>query len=321
MIALKVGDLAPNHYRDLYENKEMPIRLKAEEHTAQIASTVAQERQEEFKKGKIHLMSSSTTFELGVDLGDLEVVFLRNVPPEPFNYAQRAGRAGRRDTTPGLVITYCRRNPHDLYHYVDPEQRILTGKIRTPPLRLRNEKIISRHIAATALSAFFRENRENRERFRNVQSLVGNWENPRGREDFQSFCDQNRVSLEMALRSIVPEEMHAETGLTGDGSWIEKVAGKDSRFAEVEMKVREDYREMEKFEKDSAVRREYSKAGKAKKRMDTIAYESALTFLSRQAVIPKYGFPVDVVELDAHQSSKSEAAKVSLQRDLSQAIA
>ena len=317
LITLKVGDLAPNHYRNLYKDKNMPIRLNAEEHTAQISSGEAQKRQEEFKKGRIHLLSSSTTFELGVDLGDLEVVFLRNVPPEPFNYKQRAGRAGRRNT-PGLSLTYCRRNPHDLYHYADPERRILQGEIRTPPLRLRNEKIISRHITATALSAFFRENRE---RFINVQNLVGDWENPQGAKDFKDFCEQNRDCLETALRSIVPEEMHEETGLVGDGSWMDKVAGKASRFAEVEMKVCADYREMEKFEKDSAVRREYSKAGKAKKRMDTIAEERALMFLSRQAVIPKYGFPVDVVELDTHPSSNSEAAKVSLQRDLSQAIA
>ena len=187
LVVVKVGDLAPNHYRKLYEDKEMPIRLKAEEHTAQIASGEAQERQKEFKSGRIHLLSSSTTFELGVDLGNLEVVFLRNVPPEPFNYAQRAGRAGRRDT-PGLALTYCRRNPHDLYHYADPESRILKGEIRTPPLRLRNEKIISRHIAATALSAFFRV-RENPERFRNVECLIGgDWENPRGAKDFKDFC-------------------------------------------------------------------------------------------------------------------------------------
>lgn len=327
LIAVKAGDLAPNHYRKFYEDKEMPIRLEAEEHTAQISSGEAQERQKRFrdkkedkipKENKIHLLSSSTTFELGVDLGDLEVVFLRNVPPEPFNYAQRAGRAGRRDDMPGLVITYCRRNPHDLYHYADPEKRILKGEIRTPPLRLRNEKIISRHIAATALSAFFRENAE---RFRNVECLIGgDWGNPQGGKDFKRFCEQKRNSLETALRSIVPEEMHEETGLASDGSWIEKVAGKASRFAEVEMKVCKDYNNMERLRTEFFKQRRRG-GDRIIKRMDTIAYESTLRFLSRQAVIPKYGFPVDVVELDTHPSSNSEAAKVSLQRDLSQAIA
>ena len=122
------------------------------------------------------------------------------------------------------------------------------------------------------------------------------------------------------MRSIVPEEMHKETGLAGDGSWIEKVAGEDSLFAEVEMKVCKDYDNMERLRTEFFKQRRRG-GDRIIKRMDTIAYESALTFLSRQAVIPKYGFPVDVVKLDTPPSSKSEASKVSLQRDLSQAIA
>ncbi|MEG3066459.1 MAG: hypothetical protein RQM89_11270 [Acetomicrobium sp.] len=51
----------------------------------------AREFQREFKKGNIHVLSCSTTFELGVDLGDLDTIFLRAVPPEAFNYAQRVG--------------------------------------------------------------------------------------------------------------------------------------------------------------------------------------------------------------------------------------
>ncbi len=82
-----------------------------------------------------------------MDLGDLDVVFLRNVPPEPFNYTQRVGRAGRRDR-PGLALTYCRRNPHDLYHYADPEGRVIAGRVQPPRLRMRNEKIILRHMVS-----------------------------------------------------------------------------------------------------------------------------------------------------------------------------
>ena len=159
--------LQENHYRILYQSANLPPALSAEEHTAQIDSDEARQRQDKFKNGSIHLLSSSTTFEVGVDLGDLEVVFLRNVPPESFNYTQRVGRAGRRET-PGLALTYCRRNPHDLYHYEDPVNRVVNGTVHPPRLRMTNEKIILRHMVATTLSAFFRENRV---RFNKVENF------------------------------------------------------------------------------------------------------------------------------------------------------
>ena len=311
--------LRENHYRILYESNDLPPVLHAEEHTAQIESNEARQRQDRFKKGETHLLSSSTTFEVGVDLGDLEVVFLRNVPPEPFNYTQRVGRAGRRET-PGLALTYCRRNPHDLYHYEDPEKRVIEGKVRPPRLQMKNTKVIVRHIVAAALSAFFKAP-ENRTRFGNVEALVGDWSSPRGVYDLKQFCENNKA-LKYSLDRIVPENMHQWTGLVDD-SWIDKIAGSESRFSFVEAEVCADYDAMGKA-KDNLIKEQPPKwtikVGQMERRMKTIACERTLNFLSRKAVIPKYGFPVDVVELDTRLQN-GHATGVSLQRDLSQAIA
>ena len=309
-------NLEENHYRMLYESRDLPPSLLAEEHTAQIENDKARELQDRFKNGHINLLSSSTTFEVGVDLGDLEVVFLRNVPPEPFNYTQRAGRAGRRQT-PGLVLTYCRRNPHDLYHYENPMDRIIRGRVRPPRLNMKNEKIISRHIVAEVLSAFFKR-KEYRKRFKNVKSFVVDWEDPKAVSDLKNFCENNQT-LKNSLCRIVPDAMLNSAGLNND-TWIDKICGRDSRFKLFEDEVCVDYRKMQEL------RQKYfdcdldGKIKRVRKRMDTIADELTLTFLSRKAIIPKYGFPVDVVELETPLETQ-KSAMVSLQRDLSQAIA
>ena len=308
--------LKQNHYYVLYRDKDMPPKLRAEEHTAQVHSEEAQIRQREFIEGKIDLLSSSTTFEVGVDLGDLEVAFLRNVPPETFNYTQRVGRVGRSET-PGLAVTYCRRNPHDLYHFADPKERILEGKIHPPHLRLHNEKIIIRHIAAMALSAFFKANKE---RFENVESLIGqDWGNSKATSDVRKFLKNNTV-IQDSLRAVVPADIYEKVGLHND-EWIDKIAGNNSQYAKSEQEVCEDYNRMRTKREVYKAQNKLKPASRIDTRMKTIAKEKSLNFLSRKAIIPKYGFPVDVVELDTRPSTTREASKISLQRDLSQAIA
>ena len=314
---IRAKELEANHYRLLYEDN-LPGMLRAEEHTAQIDKEKAREFQREFKAGKIHVLSSSTTFELGVDLGDLDIIFLRNVPPETFNYAQRVGRAGRRSGFPGFAITFCRRNPHDLYHYAKPDERILKGIIRPPVISLRNEKIITRHIVATALSYFFRDFRD---RFQNVEQLFGDLEHPSGVSEFSNFLRQHKTKLEESLAGIIPSTMTNEVGLN-DGGWLQRIVGKDSRFALAEVEVSSDFRAVRKLELDSVARRDPEKYKWAVGRAKTIASEDVLSFLSRKTIIPKYGFPVDVVELDTHRTKQtSESFEVLLQRDLSIAIA
>jgi hypothetical protein len=322
--SVRSSDLGENHYRMLYET-DLPSRLRVEEHTAQIDKEKAREFQNDFKESqkenRINVLSCSTTFELGVDLGDLDTVFLRNVPPEAFNYAQRVGRAGRRSGFPGIAITYCRRNPHDLYHYSHLE-RMLEGKTQTPTLSIRNQKIILRHVSAVALASYFREHPE---RFENVGPLMGDAAQPDLTKAFSAFVSQNRAPLEAALRLIVPHGMDKEIGLC-DASWIEKIAGAKSRLAWAESEVSSDCQSARMLQTSAAADEDYETAKWAKARVDTIMQEDVPSFLSRKAIIPKYGFPVDVVELDTHPTKSGSgrgraSSEVVLQRDLALAVA
>jgi len=195
---------------------------------------------------------------------------------------------------------------------------MLKGMVRPPVLSLRNEKIITRHIAATALSHFFRTSPE---RFQSVEELLKDLEHPCGITDFNEFLRQHKAELEESLREIAPPEMANQVGLN-NGEWIERVVGDDGRFSLAEAEVSSDFRTVKKLQKRSSDDEDYKTADWAKARAKTIAEEDVLSFLSRKAVIPKYGFPVDVVELDAHRTQRSfESMQISLQRDLAIAVA
>ncbi len=324
-------DPGRRHYRRLYQ-ESLPPKLRAEEHTAQIDHDEARAFQEDFAEGRIHLLSSSTTFELGVDLGDLDTVFLRNVPPEPFNYAQRVGRAGRRAGRPGFAVTYCRRRPHDLVHFADPT-RMMSGRTRPPVLRLTNAKIVSRHVTTFVLSDFFRAHPE---RFASVDALFGlstGGDSVRATDLVHAHGLERRREIESRLREIVPSGLHGPLGID-DGRWMAVVAGtrleaeaglsQPSRLQDAEAELLGDYSQVRDLETLASSERRHKDAAWARARAETIAGEDVLSFLSRKAVIPKYGFPVDVVELDLHRTRRSpdaDATKVSLQRDLAIAVA
>ncbi len=301
-------------YRELYESfSGEPRRFLVEEHTAQLTTQKAQEYQLRFSRGDLHILSCSTTFELGVDLGDIDVVFMRNVPPEPFNYAQRAGRTGRRQQL-GLVVTFCRRRPHDLYHFQFPE-RLLRGEGRTMVPRHWSRRVIQRHVNAVVFSRFFRACPE---RFRNVEALVGEHWAPRELgNQLGAFITAHQRDLLEEMRAVLRDCLDQDSAAVVDAeTLLAGVTESDGVLDRAVAEVCEDYRLVRELEEQARNERRYKDAEWARLRAETIAREDVLSFLSRKAVIPKYGFPVDVVELTVPDSSKG----VELTRDLRFAI-
>jgi len=138
----------------VYFYKEVAIELQglqAREHTAQVPSDERQKREDEFREATLPVLFCSPTMELGVDISQLNVVNMRNVPPTPANYAQRSGRAGR-SGQPALVFTYCTSgSPHDQYFYKRPSLMV-HGAVKPPRLDLANEDLVRSHVHAVWLA-------------------------------------------------------------------------------------------------------------------------------------------------------------------------
>ena len=134
--------------------------LRPEEHTAMVPND-ERERLENLFKGTsdaVNCLVCTPTLELGIDIGQLDSVLMRNVPPLPANYWQRAGRAGRRHRM-AVDITYSRPLSHDRAYFADPP-KLLTGRIDPPAFNLRNELMIAKHVHATVIADLHRYGRD-----------------------------------------------------------------------------------------------------------------------------------------------------------------
>ena len=180
--SIRAGEAKGNRYfHDLYNSIASDLKqsqssyweFEGREHTAQVEQRFREwrewrfrfeERDQEALKDTafeikaagesnrfLPVLFCSPTMELGVDISELNAVYLRNVPPTPANYAQRAGRAGRSGQA-AVIVTYCSsQSPHDQYFF-ERRAEMAAGIIRPPALDITNEELIRSHLHAIWLA-------------------------------------------------------------------------------------------------------------------------------------------------------------------------
>ena len=321
------GELLSDHYAQLFTDTE-PHAMEVHEHTAQWAAARASTLQEDFVQGKVNVLSCSTTFELGVDVGEVQAVFLRNVPPAAANYVQRAGRAGRRADSAALVVTYAQSRSHDLSHFDHPE-RMVDGTVDPPRILLDNATITRRHCHSVAYAAFARELAEDDEH----PSTLGEFflapaDNSRRAFDLQ-WIDWLRTrppAVRAALERILPTDMAGQIGID-DWDWVEAlVEERDEEpmfgwLTRAGDQARADVDALEELFEEARANGLGNQMERFKRVRATLEKQYLLGFLASRNILPKYGFPVDVVELNVSGSGGDLAGKLDMTRDLRLAIA
>jgi ATP-dependent helicase YprA (DUF1998 family) len=143
-------------YRQALEHKQQQRRgqfrgLLTAEHTGQVSADRRELRERHFNSGELPILFCSPTMELGVDIKDLSVVHMRNVPPTPANYAQRSGRAGRGGKAALVMAFASHGNVHDRYFF-HKSRDMIAGVVAPPRIDIVNKELVEAHLQSTWLS-------------------------------------------------------------------------------------------------------------------------------------------------------------------------
>lgn len=304
-----------NFYVRLYA-KEEPERLYPVEHSGQLSNDERVQVEQKFREGAINALVCTPTLELGVDIGDLVALVMRNVPPTPSNYSQRAGRAGRRKKI-GLILSHAGQGAHDSYFFEHPEEMIV-GAIRPPTVQIDNRVVLDRHVNSLILEKLAATVPED---WRVIRTDDGRLRDET-LDPFRAEVQDRLGDIQAAVASAFVRD-RAEGGL----GWLDEnyVRGRIDAFVDGLrrgldhwcVRYREIYEELRKS-RSVVVPSAYERERERKLAISLQTLENdqryyPLSYLAQVGFLPRYGFPGAMVTVrDSREREISQGASVGI---------
>lgn len=285
------------YYERLY-TADVPRRLIAKEHTAQIDQAERAKRENAFKEGKIETLVCSPTLELGVNIGDLLTVLLRNCPPAPANYIQRAGRAGR-TLRIGFVSTFCGAGQHDRHCFDDPAW-LVRGEFRPPTVKLDNGRILERHVRSFVLEELSHEFP------RLMAEFVDDLDHPTAltTEQIKGLLEEVKAKADhLVAASLTTFGKHDEVDRQFFSRVVHRMPDDVNRtLTNWFDQIKRIFEEFEFYRRITADRQAKQKAASRERAYRELTTDKqtayTLNYLSNDGLLPSYQFPTDTFSLE-----------------------